>query len=44
MYDLSARVIKGSPAPHNMAVPEYDIDVEKKSVVVTNMYPLAHLC
>ena len=44
MYDLSARVIKGSPAPHNMAVPEYDIDVAKKTVVVTKMYPLAHLC
>lgn len=44
MYDLSARVIKGSPAPHNMAIPEYDIDLQKMQVVVTKMYPLAHLC
>ncbi len=44
MYDLSCRVIKGSPAPHNMAVPEYEIDIAKKKVVVTHMYPLAHLC
>lgn len=44
MYDLSARVIKGSPAPHNMAIPEYDMDLKKMQVVVTKMYPLAHLC
>lgn len=44
MYDLSARVIKGSPAPHNMAVPEYTMTPDHKSVTVTKMYPKAHLC
>ena len=44
MYDLSGRVIKGSPAPHNMAVPEYHYAPDGKSVTVTKMYPQAHLC
>ncbi len=44
MYDLSGRVIKGSPAPHNMAVPEYDFAKDGKTVTITKMYPKAHLC
>ncbi len=44
MYDLSGRVIKGSPAPHNMAVPEYTFSPNGKTVTITKMYPLAHLC
>ena len=44
MYDLSGRVIKGSPAPHNMAVPEYTFAADGKSVTITKMYPKAHLC
>lgn len=44
MYDLSARVIKGSPAPHNMAIPEYDIDTKTMKVTVTKWYPPAQLC
>lgn len=44
LYDLSGRVMKGSPAPHNMAVPEYTITPDHKSVKVTKMYPQAHLC
>lgn len=44
MYDLSARVIQGSPAPHNMAVPEYELSTEKMSATITHMYPKAHLC
>uniref|UniRef100_E6QUE9 Ubiquinol-cytochrome c reductase iron-sulfur subunit n=1 Tax=mine drainage metagenome TaxID=410659 RepID=E6QUE9_9ZZZZ len=44
MYDLSGRVINGSPAPHNMAVPEYTIAPDHKSVKITKMFPQAHLC
>ncbi len=44
MYDLSGRVIKGSPAPHNMAVPEYDFSADGKVVTITDMYAKAHLC
>ncbi|MDA8389818.1 MAG: ubiquinol-cytochrome c reductase iron-sulfur subunit [Gammaproteobacteria bacterium] len=44
MYDLSGRVIKGSPAPHNMAVPEYHYAKDGKTVTITKMYPKAHLC
>lgn len=44
MYDLSARVIHGSPAPHNMTIPEYTIDLKKMEVVVTKWYPPAVLC
>ncbi|MDA8361234.1 MAG: ubiquinol-cytochrome c reductase iron-sulfur subunit [Gammaproteobacteria bacterium] len=44
MYDLSGRVIKGSPAPHNMAVPEYHYAKDGKTVTITKMYPEAHLC
>ena len=44
MYDLSGRVIKGSPAPHNMCIPEYHYAPDGKSVTVTKMYPKAHLC
>ena len=44
MYDLSGRVIKGSPAPHNMTIPEYHYSPDGKSVTITKMYPKAHLC
>jgi ubiquinol-cytochrome c reductase iron-sulfur subunit len=44
MYDLSGRVIKGSPAPHNMCIPEYHYAPDGKSVTITKMYPKAHLC
>ncbi len=44
MYDLSGRVMKGSPAPHNMAVPEYEFSKDGKTVTITKMYPKAHLC
>jgi len=44
MYDLSGRVMKGSPAPHNMAVPEYNFSADGKSVTITTMPPHAHLC
>ncbi len=44
MYDLSGRVIKGSPAPHNMAVPEYVFSPDGKAVTITTMYKKAHLC
>ena len=44
MYDLSGRVIKGSPAPHNMCIPEYHYAPNGKSVTITKMYPKAHLC
>lgn len=44
MYDLSARVIVTSPAPRNMAIPEYHYENGGKKVVVTKMYPKAKLC
>jgi len=44
MYDLSGRVMKGSPAPHNMAVPEYQFSGDGKTVTITDMFPKAHLC
>ncbi len=44
MYDVSGRVIKGSPAPHNMAIPEYTFEKDGKSVTITDMYPKAHVC
>lgn len=44
MYDLSGRVINGSPAPHNMAVPEYFYSSTGTSVTVTKMFPGSHLC
>ncbi len=44
MYDVSGRVLKGSPAPHNMAIPEYDFDKDGTSITITDMYPKAHVC
>ncbi|HEB86867.1 MAG TPA: ubiquinol-cytochrome c reductase iron-sulfur subunit [Gammaproteobacteria bacterium] len=43
-YDLSGRVMSGSPAPENMVVPEYTFIEGGKSIQVTGLDKKSKLC
>ncbi len=43
-YDLSGRVMIGSPAPENMVIPEYTFSDDGKSVQITGISKASKLC
>ncbi|APZ42433.1 ubiquinol-cytochrome c reductase iron-sulfur subunit [Acidihalobacter ferrooxydans] len=44
VYDLAGRVIIGSPAPQNMAVPDYHFEEADTRLVVTGKYGPSGIC
>ena len=43
-YDLSGRVMTGSPAPENMVIPEYTFSDDEKSIQITGLNKRSKLC